>query len=108
MVLMVVFGGVQASRALHLQLLRHVLASPLSFFDSTPVGRIVNRFSKDTDTIDVTLPFTFQFWLMCLFRTFSLFVVLGVSLRLMLTTAVPVVVLYYVIQVPLGVHLLYM
>ena len=34
---------------LHEKMLRAVLRSQISFFDSTPTGRIMNRFSKDLD-----------------------------------------------------------
>ena len=37
------FGAMRASRRLHAQLLSSVLAAPVSFFDSTPAGRIINR-----------------------------------------------------------------
>ncbi|KAL1420371.1 hypothetical protein MTO96_024204 [Rhipicephalus appendiculatus] len=40
------------SRSLHNEMLRHVLRSPVSFFDGSPQGRIVNRFSADLDFID--------------------------------------------------------
>ncbi|KNE73339.1 hypothetical protein AMAG_17563 [Allomyces macrogynus ATCC 38327] len=41
-----------ASTKLHDVLLERVLGAPISWFDSVPVGRLVNRFSKDIQTID--------------------------------------------------------
>lgn len=49
-------GCLRAARDLHNKLLGNVLRLPMSFFDTTPLGRILNRFSKDMDTIDVILP----------------------------------------------------
>nr|XP_054926016.1 multidrug resistance protein mrp-7-like [Dermacentor andersoni] len=40
------------SRSLHNDMLGHVLQSPVSFFDESPRGRIVNRFSADIDHAD--------------------------------------------------------
>ncbi len=51
-------AGVRASFTLHNALLRRIMRAPTSFFDSTPIGRILNRFSSDIYTIDETLPFT--------------------------------------------------
>ncbi|CAF0918354.1 unnamed protein product [Adineta ricciae] len=45
-----------ASRTLHSSLLFGVLRTPMAFFDTTPIGRIINRFAKDVDSIDSTLP----------------------------------------------------
>jgi len=36
-----------------------VLQAPVHFFDSNPVGRIINRFSKDIGCMDEVLPKTF-------------------------------------------------
>jgi hypothetical protein len=47
--------SVKASKSLHDELFESVLHCPLSFFDTTPVGRITARFSRDVDTIDQTL-----------------------------------------------------
>lgn len=44
--------GLQASKRLNLQAVKRVLHSPMSFLDTTPIGRILNRFTKDTDSLD--------------------------------------------------------
>ncbi|CAO3640951.1 unnamed protein product [Mucor hiemalis] len=49
-------GGIRASRKLYVMLLDRVFHAPLRFFDATPVGRIVNRFAKDFETIDSSVP----------------------------------------------------
>ncbi|KAG1747124.1 ABC transporter [Suillus paluster] len=41
-----------ASQQLHRISLRRVLYAPMSFFETTPLGRIMNRFAKDIDTVD--------------------------------------------------------
>ncbi|THH30017.1 hypothetical protein EUX98_g4182 [Antrodiella citrinella] len=41
-----------ASRELHRRAIKRVMNAPMSFFETTPLGRIMNRFSKDIDTID--------------------------------------------------------
>jgi ATP-binding cassette, subfamily C (CFTR/MRP), member 1 len=45
--------GITASKTLHKNLLNSVLRAPQSFFDTTPIGRILSRFSKDIYTIDL-------------------------------------------------------
>lgn len=54
--LVLYWGTLQASTDLYENLLYHVFRAPLRFFDKTPVGRIVNRFSKDISTIDSEIP----------------------------------------------------
>lgn len=41
-----------ASKRLHHEAIRRVLHAPVSWFESTPLGRILNRFAKDIDTMD--------------------------------------------------------
>ncbi|KAF9091354.1 hypothetical protein BGX23_005238 [Mortierella sp. AD031] len=45
-------GSIDASRSIHRRLLSQILNSPVRFFDTTPLGRIMNRFTKDMGTID--------------------------------------------------------
>lgn len=47
--------GIQASKTLHSNLLDSVLKAPSSWFDTTPLGRILSRFSKDMYSCDVEL-----------------------------------------------------
>ncbi|KAL0574913.1 hypothetical protein V5O48_007057 [Marasmius crinis-equi] len=48
--------GVHASFSMFRAALNSVLRSPVSFFDTTPMGRILSRLSKDQDTLDAVLP----------------------------------------------------
>ncbi|XP_056140090.1 multidrug resistance-associated protein 5 isoform X2 [Lampris incognitus] len=47
----------RASSRLHEEVFQKILRSPMKFFDTTPSGRILNRFSKDMDEVDTRLPF---------------------------------------------------
>ncbi|KAL0459346.1 UNVERIFIED_CONTAM: ABC transporter C family member 5 [Sesamum latifolium] len=49
--------GLAAAQKLFLKMLRTVFRSPMSFFDSTPAGRILNRVSVDQSVIDLDIPF---------------------------------------------------
>ena len=48
-------GNVASSRKLHTNLLERILRLPMSFFDSQPSGRLLNRFSRDTESLDTNL-----------------------------------------------------
>jgi len=52
---------------MHNVLLHGTLRWPMEMFDITPLGRIVNRFSKDVDTIDNTLPLNLRVVILQLF-----------------------------------------
>lgn len=46
------FGSLTASRRIHNHLLGSVMRARFKFFDVTPLGQIVNRFSKDLEAVD--------------------------------------------------------
>ncbi|EEB88677.1 hypothetical protein MPER_13351, partial [Moniliophthora perniciosa FA553] len=53
----VVIIGINASFSMFRTALSGVLKSPVAFFDTTPMGRVLSRLSKDQDTLDTLLPF---------------------------------------------------
>ncbi|XP_055387213.1 ATP-binding cassette sub-family C member 10 [Condylostylus longicornis] len=57
------FAGLRAAKFIHNTLLNRVLYTKFKFFDITSVGRILNRFSSDTYTIDDSLPFILNIFL---------------------------------------------
>lgn len=50
------FHRLHASTKMHDDMLHQILRAPISFYDVTPIGRILNRFSTDLDRIDLGLP----------------------------------------------------
>ncbi|XP_068605615.1 multidrug resistance-associated protein 1 [Brachionichthys hirsutus] len=96
--LSVSIGGILASRYLHQSMLYDVLRSPISFFERTPSGNLVNRFSKEIDTIDTLIPNIIKMFMG------SLFSVLGACAVILLATPLVAVIvpvlglLYFFVQ----------
>ncbi|ESO87141.1 hypothetical protein LOTGIDRAFT_107213, partial [Lottia gigantea] len=97
-VLLKAIGARDASKILHKNFLLNVMRSPMKFFDTTPLGRLVNRFGKDVDVIDITIPQTIRMWLHCFLTVVSTFVVVSISTPYFMTVAIPLLILYYFIQ----------
>ncbi|CAI5782524.1 ATP-binding cassette sub-family C member 12 isoform X1 [Podarcis lilfordi] len=68
----------RASSRLHDTMFHKILWSPMSFFDTTPTGRVMNRFSKDMDELDVRLPFHAEMFLQQLFMVLSIIVIVAI------------------------------
>uniref|UniRef100_A0A2K6DIR0 ATP binding cassette subfamily C member 12 n=1 Tax=Macaca nemestrina TaxID=9545 RepID=A0A2K6DIR0_MACNE len=66
-----------ASSCLHDMVFNKILKSPMSFFDTTPTGRLMNRFSKDMDELDVRLPFHAENFLQQFFMVVFILVILA-------------------------------
>jgi ABC-type multidrug transport system fused ATPase/permease subunit len=70
-------GSLKASKHIHNQMLETILFAKVRFFDATPIGRIINRFSFDMEAIDQALIPNISF---CLFYlTSTLYVLLVIS-----------------------------
>ncbi|NWX40221.1 MRP2 protein, partial [Steatornis caripensis] len=88
-------GAVRASRVMHHQLLRNILRVPMSFFDTTPTGRIVNRFAKDIFTIDETIPMSFRTWLSCFMAIISTLLMISLATPFFTLVIIPLSIFYY-------------
>ncbi|XP_048401386.1 ATP-binding cassette sub-family C member 8 isoform X5 [Stegostoma tigrinum] len=90
--------GLKVTKELHKSLLNKVILAPMRFFETTPLGNILNRFSADTNIIDQHIPATLE----CLSRSTLLCVsalaVISYVTPVFLITLVPLAVAYYFIQ----------
>ncbi|KAI9993380.1 hypothetical protein PInf_015461 [Phytophthora infestans] len=58
---MMIESCMRSSQHMHDELFRRVLHAPVTrYFDVTPIGQILNRFSNDLDQMDTTLPLEYQ------------------------------------------------
>ncbi|XP_041931073.1 ATP-binding cassette sub-family C member 12-like isoform X1 [Alosa sapidissima] len=79
----------RASSKLHDTMFHKILFSPMSFFDTTPTGRMVNRFSKDQDELDTALPFNMESFLQfCLIVTFTILTISAVFPLMLIAVSV--------------------
>jgi len=92
-------GGIHASKLIHSRLLVNILRLPMSFFDTTPSGRILNRFSKDIYTIDKMIPESLSEFLLTFFAVIDTIIVVTYATPLFMVVIIPLIVLYLLIQV---------
>ncbi|KAG0073521.1 Multidrug resistance-associated protein 1, partial [Podila epicladia] len=85
-----------ASKALHENLLAKVLRLPMSFFDTTPQGRVLNRFSNDIAGVDEHIPEALLSFVACLFNLVGTLLILCFVTPAFLL-AIPVLAVFYLI-----------
>ncbi|XP_068840293.1 ATP-binding cassette sub-family C member 4-like isoform X2 [Capricornis sumatraensis] len=96
--LLIFYVLVNSSQTLHNKMLWSILRAPVLFFYRNPIGRILNRFSKDIGHMDDLLPLIFQDFI----QTFLLVVgVVGVMVAAIPWTAIPVIplgIIFFVLR----------
>uniref|UniRef100_A0A3Q2NT33 ATP-binding cassette sub-family C member 10 n=1 Tax=Fundulus heteroclitus TaxID=8078 RepID=A0A3Q2NT33_FUNHE len=92
------YGVICAASAIHNRLLDRVLKATVTFFDVSPLGRILNRFSSDLYTVDDSLPFILNILLANIFGLLGMVVVISYSLPWVLVGLFPLALLYYQTQ----------
>ncbi len=89
---------VTASTNLHNTALNCILKCPMKFFDSTPSGRILNRFSRDIDELDGRLPWTAERLFAHGSRIFLALIFMCVIFPWFLLAIVPTAILFVVLN----------
>ncbi|XP_018013126.1 ATP-binding cassette sub-family C member 10 [Hyalella azteca] len=92
------YCGLKAARNLHRKLLTSVLQNPMAFFESNPLGRIINRFSSDLYTVDDALPFQLNILCAQLAGLAGSIILTVYGLPWMILVYIPVALWYYNIQ----------
>ncbi|XP_006823925.1 ATP-binding cassette sub-family C member 5-like [Saccoglossus kowalevskii] len=89
----------RASTNMHDVVFVKVFKSPMEFFDTTPSGRIINRFSKDLDEVDVRVPFMAENMIQNLLAITFALIVIGIVFPIFFLCLIPLVVLFFVIYI---------
>merc|ERR1719242_1530832 len=93
-----VISRLKAAKYFHKLLLRRVLNVPMSFFDTTPIGRVISRFSKDINAIDDSLAESFKDSLRSIFGMVCCLVVTVSVVPWLLIPMPPIYILYFFLQ----------
>ncbi|XP_020569948.1 ATP-binding cassette sub-family C member 9 isoform X1 [Oryzias latipes] len=96
--LTVEFLGLSAATNLHHNLLNKILHAPIRFFDVTPLGQILNRFSADTNIIDQHIPPTLESLTRSTLLCLSAIGVISSITPAFLIALIPLSVAFYFIQ----------
>ncbi|CAL9120965.1 unnamed protein product [Musa acuminata var. zebrina] len=89
----VVVLGIQSSKSLFSELMNSLFRAPMSFFDSTPIGRILSRVSSDLSLVDLDVPFSFIFSVSATLNAYSNLAVLAFVTWPVLFVSIPMVYL---------------
>ena len=91
--------GLLAGNDFHDRVLASVLRAPLAFFESTPVGRILNRFARDQEALDQQIPRAFHDAAACIFAVLTTLATVVIATPFAMAAFLPMGLLYYRVQV---------
>ncbi|XP_014824510.1 PREDICTED: canalicular multispecific organic anion transporter 2 [Poecilia mexicana] len=88
----------RAAKLTHCNMLQGVLRAPQAFFESTPTGRLLNRFSKDVDAIDSHIPDNIDIWMRTFWYTLNVLLICSALTPMFLIVIAPLMVFYWWVQ----------
>ncbi|KAM6180104.1 ATP-binding cassette sub-family C member 4 isoform 2-T2 [Erethizon dorsatum] len=89
---------VNSSQTLHNKMFESALRAPVLFFDRNPIGRILNRFSKDIGHMDDLLPLTFLDFTQTLLLVISVVAVAVAVIPWIAIPLIPLAILFFVLR----------
>ena len=93
-----IFCSIEASRKLHERMAYAIFRSPMSFFETTPSGRILNRFSSDIYRVDEVLARTFNMLFVNSARAIFTLILIAVATPVFVALIIPLGAVYLYIQ----------
>ncbi|KAF2157986.1 hypothetical protein K461DRAFT_290245 [Myriangium duriaei CBS 260.36] len=93
-----IFCSIEASRKLHERMAYAIFRSPMTFFETTPAGRILNRFSSDIYKVDEVLARTFNMLFVNTAKAAFTLCLVSASTPVFITLILPLGGLYLYIQ----------
>ncbi|KAF9357890.1 Multidrug resistance-associated protein 1 [Mortierella sp. AD094] len=93
-----VIAAQRASISLHERLLERVMRLPMSFFDTTPLGRTINRFSMDIYAVDESAPWHAILFIISLVSIIGSVIIIGVTTPVFLVVLPILAIMYILIQ----------
>ncbi|KAM9715836.1 ATP-binding cassette sub-family C member 3 isoform 3-T3 [Menidia menidia] len=92
------YSMLRAAKLTHHNMLQGVLRAPQAFFESTPTGRLLNRFSKDVDAIDSQIPDNIDIWMRTFWYTLNVLLICSALTPMFLIVIAPLMVFYWWVQ----------
>ncbi|KAG6642050.1 ABC transporter C family member 2-like [Carya illinoinensis] len=90
-----IISSLYAARRLHDAMLESILRAPMVFFQTNPLGRIINRFAKDLGDIDRSVATFMNMFLGQVSQLLSTFILIGIVSTMSLWAIMPLLVLFY-------------
>eukprot|EP01080_Neovahlkampfia_damariscottae_P012239 gene12239-5825_t len=98
MSLSILIGSIWSANKLHSMMLSRIFRASITFFDQNPVGRILNRFSKDQNTIDLQMPTNLLNAFVSLLQILSVFILITCIIPVFSFLIIPIWLLYFIWQ----------
>ncbi|XP_015382572.2 ABC transporter C family member 12 isoform X2 [Citrus sinensis] len=90
-----IISSLRAAKRLHDSMLNSILRAPMLFFHTNPIGRVINRFSRDLGDIDRNVASFVNMFMNQLWQLLSTFVLIGIVSTISLWAIMPLLILFY-------------